>query len=342
MLFRRDAHQCGKLLALRAGRDDDDTVGGVVADFLHGDDGVLLDFQDAGFLRNLDVGFDAPSLGDHFFTELLAYRNDMRHARELRREGADDEAAFHASDDFFDVGMDADFGNGEAGLFGIGRVGDKEDVVVLADGAPYFSFCGRRHTFVVVEFKVAGNHDIAVLRLHRDAHRIGNGVRNGERPDVELAKRNALPWLDDVHIHGGQMGKLLLALQNHQRGEVAGIDGRIAETLHEERDAADVVEGAVRDDEPANLMLVLLEILRVGEDVVDAGSVVFFGDELEAGVKNDDVVCGLDEEHIFADFFDAADGNDTDGIRVGKRRDDGDVRIGNGVAVLERRGGRRG
>jgi hypothetical protein len=51
---------------------------------------------------------------------------------------------------------------------------------------------------------------------------------------------------------------------------VLRVDGRIAEAIHKERNAADVVEVTVRDEDARTRSCVLLEVLRVREDVVDA------------------------------------------------------------------------
>src|SRR6185369_17028356 len=98
------------------------------------------------------------------------------------------------------------------------------------------------------------------------------------------------------------------------------VDRRIAEPVHDERDAADVVQVAVRDDDAADAVLVMLEVLRIREDVVHA-RVRVLGDELEARIYDEDVVTDFDGAHVAADFLDAAQGDDAYDVRRDRGRE---------------------
>jgi hypothetical protein len=71
------------------------------------------------------------------------------------------------------------------------------------------------------------------------------------------------------------------------------------------------------DDNGADFFFAVLKILRVWENVVDARRFRFF--ELETAVNYDNVVFIFDRSHIAADFFDAAEWNNSNTLRLKRR-----------------------
>ena len=158
-----------------------------------------------------------------------------------------------------------------------------------------------------------------------DAHRVGNGVRDAEEADRGVTEVDDFVFLDFADLDWRQSAEFLLALFDHHAGKSARVDRRIADAVDDIGDAADVVEVAVRDKHPADLVAALFEITGVGQDVVDARRVVFA--ELESAVDDKDVVAEFDRGHVAADLLDAAERNDTYGIGTWQR---------DGAAVLRR------
>ena len=89
-----------------------------------------------------------------------------------------------------------------------------------------------------------------------------NSIENG--PSVEL-----LAGLDLVQL--GRVEQLVLfQAPLHQRQREGRAIHRNVHLRQQERDAADVVFVAVRENQPADVLAVLLEIGEVGRDDVDA------------------------------------------------------------------------
>ena len=101
-----------------------------------------------------------------------------------------------------------------------------------------------------------------------------------------------------------------LALDESER-QLAREDGDlVVEVLQQVRERTGVVLMAVRDDDAAQLVLVLEDIGVVGKHQVDTGLGVV--GEHEAGVDEDHVLAALDGRHVLADTVKAAQRNDAE------------------------------
>ncbi len=309
VLLGRDTHERGELLALGAGREDHDLVRRIVPDLCRGDDRLLLHLEEAGLLRDLEIRLYGAAFGDNLLAEALGDLDDADHALELRGEGADDETALHGLDDLLEGLMHLALRDGESVALGVGGVRDEEEVLLRREHAPLLLLGIGRDAVLMIELEVAGSDDVAVRGLDSDAHRIRDRVGDGEELDLGRADSHGRARVDGDDIQLWLVRILLLALLDHHGGEVLRVDRGIAHALHQERDAADVIEVAVRDEDAADAVLVHLEILGVREDVIDARLRVL-GHELEADVEDEDVAVGLDGEHVASDLLDAAEGND--------------------------------
>ena len=89
-------------------------------------------------------------------------------------------------------------------------------------------------------------------------------------------------------------------------------------------DAADVVEVAVGDKHRADFVAPILEILGIGQNIIDARRVLLF--KLEAAVDNDNVISQLHHGHVASYLLDAAERDDAN--IAGLKRRDGLLRRG--------------
>ena len=92
-----------------------------------------------------------------------------------------------------------------------------------------------------------------------------------------------------------------------QRGRV---NGHAREVRQDERQPADMVLVAMRDEESPDLLPVLTEVGHVGNDEVDAEHRLV--GEHEPAVDNDDVIAVLEHVHVLADLAHAAKRNDAE------------------------------
>ena len=101
----------------------------------------------------------------------------------------------------------------------------------------------------------------------------------------------------------------LARVDGHLARELARVDGDLArEVLQQIRQGAGVVLVAVRDDDAAELVLVLQDVGVVGQDEVDAGLALV--GKHQAGVDQDHVVAVLEGGHVLADAVEAAERDD--------------------------------
>src|SRR3989338_2218795 len=315
--LHRNAHQRGKLVALRAGREDDYFVVGQMFQLGGLDKSLFRHLQQPQVLNDFDVDLHTAALYKDFAAHPLCLLYHAHQALKLAGKGADDKAALRSSDDFVEVLFDGALGERESGPLHVGGVRAEEEHFAVGKERKLFFLGIGRHAVDVVEPQVARKHDVAVRGLDDDAHGVGDGVVYGKEADAETADFDAGVFVHLVDVDGFEVGELLLALAYHHRGEAARVDGRIADAVDDVGDAADVVEVAVRDKEPADFLAALLEVLGVGENVVDARGVVLA--ELEPAVDDDDVVAHLHHGHVFAYLLDTPQLDDADVTRLERR-----------------------
>ena len=170
----------------------------------------------------------------------------------------------------------------------------------------------------MVEFDIARKYDVAPRSFDDDAHTIGYRVSDPKESYGELAELENFTFLDFADGDGGGLSKFFLSLLDHHACELAGVDGRIAHTIEDIRDAADVIEVAVGDEQAADVVAAFFEVAGVGQDVIDTGRVLF-GAECEARIDDEDVVANFDRGHVAADFLYSAEWHDTHYIGCGDR-----------------------
>ena len=105
------------------------------------------------------------------------------------------------------------------------------------------------------------------------------------------------------------LGELAL---DHAEGELAREDRHLVREVHEQvRQRSGVVLVAVRDDDAAELLLVLEHVGVIGKHEVDAGLVVI--GKHEASIDEHHVVAALEGSHVLADAVKAAERDDLQG-----------------------------
>src|SRR3989344_2647871 len=306
-----DAGQRCEFIALRAGRQDDESLRRILRHVLDGDDGVVFVLDESELARDLDISAHGTAVDDDLLAVFLGEVDDPDEALQMRGEHGDHQAAVALLDDLLKRRVDVLLGDREARLPYVGGVHEEgEDRTVLEDAELAELLIGWRPV-VMVELDVSGEDDISPRRLDDDTHRIGDGVRDAEEADRMVAEAEDFIFLDFAD-DDRRTGEFLLTLLDHLPGKLASVDHRIPDAIHDVGDAADVVEVTVRDEEAADPVAILFEITGIRKDVIDARRLVFL--ELETGIEDVDVVADFDDRHVAADLLDASERDDTYGV----------------------------
>ena len=159
----------------------------------------------------------------------------------------------------------------------------------------------------LVELVVAGDEDRAELGLQRDRARIRDRVRHVDQLDVERAGLDDLAVLDVLDVDVARELVLVELGARHRHRQRAAVDRRRvvdAELAQQERQAAEMVLVAVRDDDRLDVRDAAAQVREVGQDEVDAHHLG--RGEAQADVHEDDAVLVLDDRHVLADLAQAA------------------------------------
>ena len=311
MLAVRHARERGERFALAAGAQHDDLVVGHVADVKGIDDVLVGDLEVAELAGDLGVRDHGAARHD----DLAAHgRRGVAHLLQtvdVAREARDEHATRRVLDDVPEGGAHRGLTRGEAGHVGVRGVGEHEVDALLAKAVDGVVVGAHAVDGRLVELEVARVEHGAGRRLEEDSERARDGVRHGEELQREAAEVDARAIRDLAEL--GALDVVLgeLALDHAER-ELAREDGDLVREVHEQvRERARVVLVAVRDDDAAELLLVLEHIRVVGKDEVDAGLVVV--GEHEAGVDEHHVVAALERRHVLADAVETTQRDDPQG-----------------------------
>src|SRR3989344_1567488 len=311
--FVADARERGEFVALRACRENDDFLGRKVSEVFDVDDRVIFIFDEAEFARYLDVGAHASSIDDDLFAELFCELHDTDEALQMGSEHRDDEAAFGIADDPLERVIDDRFGNGKTRLPDVRRVHEEEECVPFLENREFLVLFFGRFSVLVVELDVAGKDDVSPRGFYDDTHRVRDRVRDREEANGRTPEFQYLVALDLPNVDLRRMSEFLLTFLYHVACETARVDHRVPDAVEDVGDAADVIEVAVRNEESADLVTPLLEVSRVGEDVIDPRC--FFFTELEAAVEDKNVFAHFDRSHVASNFLYTAERDDAYRIR---------------------------
>src|SRR3989344_290617 len=303
-------HERGELVPLCSGGKHHDAVGRVVIHVFNGDDRVALRVEHPRFTGDLDVVFHAATVNDNFFAKRLRYIDDMDQALYKGRECRDDDTPLGFFEDLGNVVMHAALGDREAGALNVGGIRNEHEVVLLLNLSKFNLLHLRRVAFFVIKFHVTGVDDVAVRGFNHDSHGVGNGVRDGEEFKRHVAHDNAVIFLNHFDIERLQVGEFFLALADHQSGQVARVERRGADLVHDVGEGADVVEVPVRYNDGLHFVTVFLEVFRIGKNEVNSRGVFLL--ELKAGINNDNSIFVFHQGHVFADLLNATERDHTD------------------------------
>jgi len=244
-------------LALRTGAHDDDLIVGQVVDIKGIDNISIINVEITELARNTGVGEHGTSGHDDLAATLAGGVADLLQAMDVARERRDEHAARGVLDGVQQVGADLGLGLGKAGNSGVGGVGQQQVDALLGKAAD--SGIVGRDTIDgrLVELKVAGVHNGALVGTNEHAQSAGDGVRHREEVERDAAEVDMAAALDLAELGCADAELRKLALDKAKR-QLAREDGHlIVEVLQQIRKRTGVVLVAVGDDNAAEFLLVL-------------------------------------------------------------------------------------
>ena len=305
------AGQGRQRLALRTSAHDDDLVVRQVIDIEGIDNIGIVDVEVAQLARDAGVGEHGATGHNDLTAALAGGIADLLQAMNVARERRDEHATRGILDGVQQVGTNLGLGLGKAGNRGIGGVG-KQQVDALLGKAADSGIVGRDAVDGrLIELKVAGVHNGALISTDEHAQSAGNGVRHREEVERDATQIDVAAALDltELGCTNAELGELAL---DKAKRQLAREDGHlVVEVLQKVRKRTGVVLVAVGDDDTAELLLVLQNIGVVGKHQIDTGLGVIR--EHEAGVDEHHVVAALEDRHVLADAVEAAERDDLQG-----------------------------
>ena len=291
------AGQGRERLALRASAHNDNLVVGQVIDIEGIDDIGIIDVEVTQLTRHAGVGEHGAAGHDDLAAALAGGVADLLQAMDVARERRDEHTARG--------------GLGKARNRGVSGVG-KQQVDTLLGKAADGGIIGRDAIDGrLVELKVAGVHNGALVGANEHAQSTRNGVRHREEVERDATEIDVASALDLAELGraDAELGELAL---NKAERQLAREDGHlIVEVLQQVRKRTGVVLVAVGDDDAAELLLVLQDISVVGKHQVDTGLGIV--GEHKTGVDEHHVVAAFEDRHVLADAVKAAERNDLQG-----------------------------
>ncbi len=262
----RHAGEGGVGLALRAGGDDADLViwqAGHLVQRRHGARRIAQVPQVMGDARVL---LHAAARQRHAATELLGGLDDELDAREQRGKGGDDDAARSRGERLLKGIHQLRLGHGIARRLGVGAVRKQQQHALGGESGQGCEIERLALDGRVIDLIVAAMDDQAQRCANGEAHGVGDRVGDVVGCDAKVAQRDLAAGQQRLEIDAIALGAAKLDL-DEAAGQRRGIDGGPDLAQHE-RQCADMVLVAVRDDKAADLVLVLLQIADVGYDQV--------------------------------------------------------------------------
>jgi len=249
----------------------------------------------------------APGQGD-LAPVLVRQRHDLLQAGEHRREGGDDHAlSLRLAQQPVQRFADDALGFRAPGAVRIGAVADHCQHAVRRKGAQAVQVGRAPAGGRLVQLVVAGVDDRAHRRIDHEPDGIGDGMRHGERRDVERPEVDRFVLAQGAQVGAVQHVLLFeLALDEPQR-ERRAVNGRV-DLAQQVGQGRDVIHVAVRQDDAAQAVLVLDDVFEIGQHQVDAVHIVI--GEFDPAVDDNHVAAIFVDGHVLADFPQAAQGSD--------------------------------
>ena len=202
-------------------------------------------------------------------------------------------------------------GLGKAGDRGVGGVGQQQVDALLGKAADSGIVGRDAIDGRLVELKVAGVHNGALVGADEHAQSARDGVRHREEVERDATQIDVAAALDLTELGrtNAELGELTL---DKAKRQLAREDGHlVVEVLQQIRKRTGVVLVAMSDDDAAELFLVLQNVGVIREYQIDTGLRVV--GEHEASVDEHHVVAALEDRHVLADAVKAAERDDLQG-----------------------------
>lgn len=298
-----------KGLALAAGAENEALFGrgfADIADIVEDAGGI---FQDADFEADPQVAQHVEACSKNFAVCFSCNFENNLNSVEGGGETGDDDGAGGTLDEFCERLPDIAFAAGMAFAFDIGAVAEKSEdafFAILSEGLEIETFTvGRGH----IDFVIAGVDDVSEGEAEGQGKTLGHGVGDMEELNAEGAEVSNIAGFDFNESSGAVEAVFFEAFADHSAGKATGVDWSL-NMMKEVGKGADMVFVGVSDQNGADAVGVIHNIVDIGDDHVDAGE-FFIWDHLSA-IDDIDFVGVLVEHHIHANVAESTEGNDAD------------------------------
>src|SRR5665648_53074 len=103
------------------------------------------------------------------------------------------------------------------------------------------------------------------------------------------------------------MRKFFLAFFHYKNRKVTGVEWRITNTAHNERNTSDMVQVSMSYKHCANLIFTFLKIGCIRNNIINSWCI--FCLELHSSINNDNIIADFNCSHIFTDFLYSSEWN---------------------------------
>jgi hypothetical protein len=297
----------GHGLALSAGDQDAELVGGEVTDLAGVDEQALRRVEVPEVLRDFCGVIERAADDGDFAAVLLGELHRDADAVDGGGEAGEEEFFGGGGEDVVEARDDGFFAGGEAGAINVGGVLEEAEDALLAEVGECLQVervaVGRGE----VDLEVASVEDDADGRVDSECDAIDERMRDADGHDAEGAECDATAGKHFDELGVVEEAMLFELAFDVGEGELGAVDGDI-ELGEDPGEAADVVLVAVGKDDAADHGAVFEEERDVGYDDVDAEELFFR--EHEAGVDDEDVVAEAESEAVHAKLAESAERND--------------------------------
>ena len=213
-------------LALRTGTHDDDLVIGQVVNVEGIDDIGIINVEITELARHAGVGEHGTTGHDDLAAALAGGVADLLQTMDVARERRDEHAARSILDGMQQIGANLGLGLGKAGDRGVGGVGQQQVDALLGKAADS-GIVGRDAVDGrLVELKVAGVHNGALVGADEHAQSARDGVRHREEVERDATQIDVAAALDLTELGGTNAELGELALDKAKR-QLAREDGHL-------------------------------------------------------------------------------------------------------------------
>src|SRR5450830_1129839 len=301
-------------LALSSGRDNKQLVLGDVSHLILLDEHVFRHLHDLDLAGHFDGTDDAPTVHEDLATLRSYSIHDLLNPVDVAGERTEDDTALGFVDNGVECRPQVAFRTREARLLGVRRVGQKQEYPLAPKSAELLKVDGLVVDWSLIDLVVARVKDDSLSRADSNGHALGHRMGNANELDIHFAYLDAVACLhcsSFVGLHPARDDVI-----DDSEGELAGID-RCADMLQRVTECSDVIHMRMSDEDSADLVLDLVEVVHVGDDIVDPLHVIF--GELEPRIDNYCIIIDLINGYILANLPETSKGSNADDVVVSGR-----------------------